>query len=273
MAYKIAVDAGHGGADPGAVYDGRQEKDDTLSLALKVGERLKDYGIDVLFTRTEDIYQTPFEKAQIANHADADLFLSIHRNSSEEANQYEGVETLIYDKSGVKLEMAEAINTALSDLGFRNIGVKERPGLVVLRRTKMPALLVEAGFLNNDGDNALFDQTEDEMAAAIADAVASVLGIQPPCEDPCIPPGTSGPGQKPPVPEPEPLYRVQTGAFRKRENADAMLYELQEKGYPSFLLYDNGYFKVQTGAFRQLDNAIRMEQKLRNAGYSTFITT
>src|SRR5699024_10072771 len=90
MAYKIVVDAGHGGADPGAVYDGRQEKDDTLSLALKVGELLRDYGIDVVFTRTTDVYQTPFEKAQIANNADADFFLSIHRNSSEDPNQYEG---------------------------------------------------------------------------------------------------------------------------------------------------------------------------------------
>lgn len=273
MAYKIVVDAGHGGADPGAVYDGRQEKDDTLSLALKVGERLKDYGIDVLFTRTEDVYQTPFEKAQTANKADADLFLSIHRNSSEEPNQYEGVETLIYDKSGIKLDMAEKINESLSDLGFRNIGVKERPGLVVLRRTRMPALLIEAGFLNNDGDNALFDQTEDDMAEAIADSVASVLGITPPSESPSLPPDTSLPDQETPDAGHETLYRVQTGAFRKRENADAMLYDLHEKGYPAFLLNDDGYFKVQVGAYRQLGNAVRMERKLRTAGYSTFITT
>lgn len=58
----------------------------------------------------------------------------------------------MYDKSGVKLEMAEAVDQALADLGFKNLGEKERPGLVVLRRTKMPAILIEAGFLNNDGD-------------------------------------------------------------------------------------------------------------------------
>lgn len=54
--------------------------------------------------------------------------------------------------------MAEAINGALEEVGFRNLGVKERPGLVVLRRTNMPALLVEAGFINNDRDNQLFDE-------------------------------------------------------------------------------------------------------------------
>ncbi|HIX77364.1 MAG TPA: N-acetylmuramoyl-L-alanine amidase [Candidatus Fusicatenibacter merdavium] len=326
MAYKIVVDAAHGGADPGAVYDGRQEKDDTLSLARKVGELLKDYGIDVLFTRTTDVYQTPFEKAQIANNADADFFISIHRNSSEDPNQYEGVETLVYDKSGVKLEMAEAVDQALADLGFKNLGVKERPGLVVLRRTKMPAILIEAGFLNNDGDNALFDQTQDEMAQAIADAVASTLGIAaaPPAMDETISgapgsshmpswdssmngtasgvPGTPGmngmtpgapgmngtvpgaPGMNGTVPDssrpgqdptdmPETLYRVQVGLYRVRQNADNMLYELQEKGYPAFILNEDGYYKVQVGAYRQLGNAITMERNLRRAGYSTFITT
>ena len=57
---KIAIDAGHGGADPGAVYQGRQEKDDNLKLALAVGERLQNNGLDVYYTRTEDIYQTPY---------------------------------------------------------------------------------------------------------------------------------------------------------------------------------------------------------------------
>ena len=127
---------GHGGADPGAVHEGRQEKIDTLELALAVGRILEENGIDVIYTRTTDIYQTPFEKAQIANEANADFFISIHRNSSPEPDQYQGVETLVYDKSGIKLTMAEAINGALENLGFRNLGAKARPGLVVLRRTE-----------------------------------------------------------------------------------------------------------------------------------------
>ena len=68
-------------------------------------------------------------------------------------------------------------------------------------------------------------------------------------------------------------YRVQTGAFRKRENADRMLYLLQEKGYPAYILQDGELYKVQVGAFLQLDNAIRMEQKLREDGYCTLIVT
>ena len=76
MAYSIMLDAGHGGQDPGAVYKGRQEKDDNLKLALAVGKILENNGINVLYTRTTDVYQTPFEKAQLANQAKVDYFIS-----------------------------------------------------------------------------------------------------------------------------------------------------------------------------------------------------
>ena len=62
MPYSIMLDAGHGGRDPGAVYNGRQEKDDALRLTLAVGEILQNNGIDVQYTRTTDVYQTPYEK-------------------------------------------------------------------------------------------------------------------------------------------------------------------------------------------------------------------
>ena len=317
MPYSIMLDAGHGGADPGAVYDGRLEKDDALELALAVGKILQEGGIDVSYTRTTDIYQTPFEKAQLANRAGVDYFISIHRNSSPEPNQYQGVETLVYDKSGMKLTMAEAINGALEELGFRNLGVKARPGLVVLRRTRMPALLIEAGFLNNDSDNDLFDEQKDEIARAIANAILGTLDMETvesesssdgtggPPSRPSAPsgPDSSGPGSSmpdssapdssepsapsvPPTPSVPPVseipeegdpnetyYRVQVGVFRVRQNADNLLYELLDQGYPAFILYDDGYYKVQVGAYRILGNAIIMERRLRRAGYSTLITT
>ena len=169
--YKIALDAGHGGSDPGAVYKGRQEKDDTLDLTLAVGDILKKNGIDVYYTRTTDEYETPFKKATDANNSGADLFVSIHRNSSENPNQYSGVETLVYSDTGLKAEVARNINNQLEDAGFKNLGVDERKNLVVLKRTKMPAVLVEAGFTNNDKDNYLFDEEFDSIAQAIADGI------------------------------------------------------------------------------------------------------
>ena len=82
MPYTIMLDAGHGGRDPGAVYNGRQEKDDSLALTLAVGEILQERGIDVLYTRTTDVYESPYQKAMEANAAGEDFFISIHRNSS-----------------------------------------------------------------------------------------------------------------------------------------------------------------------------------------------
>lgn len=208
----------------------------------------------MLYTRTEDVYQTPFEKAQIANEAKPDYFISFHRNSSPDANQYAGAEVLVYDKSGIKYEMAQNILGALGEAGFDELGVKERPGLVVLRRTKMPAILVEAGFLNTEGDNEIFDNNFNMIVDGIANAILGTLDMETVEEEPMY-------------------YRVQVGAFRSRENADKLLYELLDQNYPAFLLHDNGLYRVQVGAFMQLGNAIAMEQKLRNAGYTTLITT
>lgn len=264
MAYKIMVDAGHGGEDPGAVYQGRQEKNDNLRLAMEVGKILERRGMDVVYTRTTDVYQTPFEKAQLANDADVDFFISIHRNSSPQPNQYSGVESLIYNKSGSKLEIAENINEQLAGLGFDNQGVKERPGLIVLRRTQMPAILVEAGFINNDGDNQIFDDRFEDMARGIAYGVLETVNQNTAME---MPGSTT-------IPVPMPTYyRVQVGTYRVRQNADNMLYKLLQNGYPAFILYDDGFYKVQVGAFQQLGNAIIMERKLRHDGYNTLIST
>ena len=254
---KIAIDAGHGGADPGAVYQGRQEKDDNLKLALAVGERLQNGGLDVYYTRTEDIYQTPYQKAMAANESEADFLVSLHRNSSEYPNQYTGVETLIYDKNGEKAEIAEDINEELENIGFRNNGVKIRPGLVILRRSKMPAVLVESGFINSEEDNRLFDEEFDRIADGIADAILKNFSLT---------------GEEEAEQE-ETYYRVQTGAYRNRENAVRQQEKLTEEGYPAFLLERDGYYLVQVGAFRKLENAVRMEADLRENGYQTYITT
>ena len=220
---------------------------------MAVGKILEDNGVDVEYTRTTDVFQTPFQKATIANQSGADYFISFHRKSSERPNQYTGVETLVYNKSGIKYELAQNILGALGELGFREIGVKERPGLVVLRRTNMPSVLVEMGFINSDKDNQMFDEKFDEIAQAIASAILGTLSEE----------DVEGPV----------YYRVQTGAFRNKQYADQLLYELLDQGYPAFLLNENGLYKVQVGAFLQLGNAIAMEQKLRDAGYTTLITT
>ena len=75
----VILDAGHGGSDFGATYQGRMEKDDTLRLTLAIGEILQNAGVNVLYTRTEDIYETPAQKAAEGNASGADYFVYRHR--------------------------------------------------------------------------------------------------------------------------------------------------------------------------------------------------
>lgn len=172
----VVLDAGHGGPNPGAVYEGRREKDDALELTLEIGRILQENGVDVYYTRDADVYESPYEKAQEANRTGADYFVSIHRNSSPFPNQYTGIETLVYNQYSEAARLANNINIQLEEIGFENQGVNERTNLVVLNRTQMPAVLVEVGFINTDADNLLFDERFSDIAQAIADGIIDTMG-------------------------------------------------------------------------------------------------
>lgn len=256
MPISIMLDAGHGGRDPGAVYNDRQEKDDTLRLTLAVGQILQNNGIDVEYTRTTDIYESPYQKAREANAAGVDYFISIHRNSFAVDNVVSGVLSLVYDKTGIKYEMAQEINEQLETVGFVNLGVEARPDLVVLQRTRMPAVLVEAGFINSDADNTIFDQNFDDIARAIANGIIDTLKRNGILQD-----------------EPVVRYQVQTGAFRNRRYADRLCEELLSQDFPARVEDDGGFFRVKVGDYDELSEAAEMELKLRRAGYQTVITS
>lgn len=251
MPYSIMLDAGHGGMEPGAIYNGRQEKDDTLRLVMAIGEILQNNGIDVLYTRTTDVYETPFEKAMEANRAGVDFFVSIHRNSYPVDNQVSGVESLVYNLSGVKYEMAQEINEQLEAIGFVNLGVNARPNLIVLKRTQMPAVLVEVGFINSDTDNLLFDENFDAIAQAIASGILDTL------EEFDV------------IDENE--YHVQVGLFRNWRNAQNLLDGLLQQGFPAELDDAGPYIQVRVGEYDNLEDAAVMERRLRRAGYDTLI--
>ena len=290
---KVIIDAGHGGQEPGAVYEGRQEKEDALLLAFDVGNALERRGISVSYTRVSDVYDSPYEKAAMANASDADIFLSIHRNAMPVPGTASGVENMVYEDSGTAGALGRNIGEALAEAGWTDLGVKERPGLVVLRNTKIPAVLVEVGFINNEKDNEFLDANMAATADAIADGVLKTFreldeaekagrpGGEPsrPAEGTSRPGGeTSQPAEESsqPASETNPssdLYVVQTGVYRQRKNAEAELLELRELGCPAYLTAKNGLFYVQAGAFRNLDNAVRMEQSLRRLGYGTVILT
>ena len=276
MAYKIGIDPGHGGRDPGAVFEGRQEKDDVLELALAVGQILEDSGVEVVYTRVDDVYNTPFEKTTMGNNSGADLFVSFHRNAVPSPGSASGAEVLVYSGEGLPAQVARNVLAELSEAGFANRGVIERKNLVVLRRTQMPAVLLEVGFIDNPQDNQIFDSEFEQIAQGIADGILESVGLE------SVPgPETGNPQPEMPVPEnpvpenpePEVLYRVQVGAYRERNYAYDMLNQLLADGFPAFILYDDNLYRVQVGAFARLENAINMERSLREYGYNTYITT
>lgn len=257
---KVIIDAGHGGPEPGAVYNGRKEKNDTLRLAFDLGSALERRGIQVSYTRVEDVYDTPYEKAAMGNQSGADFFVSIHRNAMPVPGTGSGIENLVFSSSGTAGLLGKNIGRQLAAVGWTDLGVKERPGLVVLRRTEMPAVLVEAGFLDNEKDNAFFDANLAATADAIADGILETFEELEARED------QTASGEIPG------FYMVQTGVFRLRSNAEAQLQELKDQGFPAFMTVKDGLFYVRAGAFREMDNAVQMERRLRRLGYGTLIT-
>ena len=110
--YKICIDPGHGGTDPGAVNGAAYEKDIVLDVALKLKKLLLNSGFDVVLTRETDVFDTPVKKAQIANASAADLFLSIHCNSYRLETAH-GTETLYYPGAVDSEKFAKALQKQL----------------------------------------------------------------------------------------------------------------------------------------------------------------
>lgn len=247
----IMIDSGHGGMDNGAVYMGRKEKDDNLRIGLAVGERLEKAGYHVLYTRNTDVYDTPLQKAQKANNAGADYFFSFHRNSGEIPNTYSGAQALVYADNTRAYQIGENIMEQLIQLGFKDLGVEERPGLVVLRRTNMPAVLLELGFINNDEDNRIFDEQFDQMADAI------VRGIE----------------QSIPLAPVKKKYGVQVGLFRYQSNAEYLKEELENIGYTVVVRREEPYYAVVVGRETTLEDATNLQNQLRQQGYDTLVVS
>lgn len=177
----IAIDAGHGGWDNGATWNGRLEKDDNLRLAREVREQLLGQGINVLMTRDSDVYVSLVDRVATANAADADLFVSLHRNSYiEPTPQSKGIGNFIYltaqwETSG---RAAQYVLDRVVDVGAQSNWGVQRGNYYVLRRTIMPSMLLEMGFIINDIDNQLFDKHLKDYAVAITKGIMQYFELQ-----------------------------------------------------------------------------------------------
>lgn len=166
---KIFLDAGHGGKDSGACHGPRKEASDVLKLTKAIGAKLVKYDFEVIYDRTTDTYHSPSDKAAKANKSGADYFFSIHRNCA--SGNASGYETLYYSRSDKKDALRKGFAAGMARCGFAIRSDKQRKELAVLRKTDMPALLLEVGFIDSKKDNKIFDSKFNEIAKEIAKVI------------------------------------------------------------------------------------------------------
>lgn len=236
MAYKVAIDNGHGyntaGKRTPKMPDGRviREWEFNHPTAKKLEAELKRCGLQtVMVSDTKD--DTPLAtRVDKANKANADVFVSIHYNAYKGVwGSHGGIETFHYPGSTKGKKLAELVQKELvKATGLRNRGVKTG-NFYVLRKTKMPAILCECGFMDNleEAKLMLDENYQQKVAEAIAKGICSYFGVK------YVP--------KPePKPQPKPtsnvLYKVQVGAFAQRENAERLANELKKKGYSTYIV-------------------------------------
>jgi N-acetylmuramoyl-L-alanine amidase len=172
---KVILDAGHGGRDVGEFYLGRAEKDDNLKLALAVGNKLAERGIDVAYTRTTDTYIPMLERVKIINEIGGDLMVSLHRISSDYKSSIPILDFFLLNEGGLAEKAAINIAKELSETSFENNGILLRTDVPVLSQIDMPGIMMGLGNIQSEADNMLFDRHLDDIAEAIADGIADTL--------------------------------------------------------------------------------------------------
>ncbi len=174
----IVIDPGHGGKDPGAISTlGYKEKDINLQVAKQLGSLLNQRGYRTIMTRDRDIYLELEDRAAVANRCNADLFVSIHADSSvtKSLNGF-----TVYTARGAANQSrwaARAIVNAMTGTGLDSKGVREAD-YVVLVNTDCPAVLVELGYISNTWEATRLRDPymQKRLAQAIADGVVRTMG-------------------------------------------------------------------------------------------------
>mgnify|MGYP001624570317 CR=1 FL=1 len=187
MAIKIYIDQGHNPQNPnaGAEGNGLREQDITYRVGQALASLLRQSGnYEVRLSRPTPETQIGTSNSSSlrmrvdeANQWGADYFISLHTNASDIASA-SGVEAFAYSREGEAFALGEDIVKNLSEAtGLRNRGMKVRPGLYVLRKTRMPAVLVEMGFITNPRDAALMNSNPALFAQGIYNGIVEYTGL------------------------------------------------------------------------------------------------
>ena len=223
---RLCFDYGHGGSDPGACYNGRNESNDVLAIGREVAKEVRRHGVVVDEIRTTDATFSLQQRSNYENKSNYDYFISFHRNAFK-PEAATGAETYTYlNQNSRSKAMADKIQTAVVNVGFVNRGVK-KANFHVLRETKAPAVLIELGFIDNSRDNSLFDSKKKEIIKAVSKAILSQLGIT--YKEESVSNSSDD----------KTLYRVMAGSFSNRGNADMQLQKLKAAGFDATIMMFN----------------------------------
>lgn len=220
---KVFIGAGHGGTDSGAIgRNGLKEKDLNLAIARACGAALERSGVTVRYSRTKDEADPVDQEVKECNAFAPDLAVDIHNN----AGGGDGSESFYSRVGGIGKTLAQNIQARLADLGQQSRGAKTRLNssgsdyYAFIRNTKAPAVIVECAFIDS-ADIALID-TEAErikVGEAIARGILDTLGLK-------YVPNVAADGS---------IFRVQCGAYVKKENAEAQVARLRKAGFDAVI--------------------------------------
>ena len=175
--HMVVLDAGHGGEDGGTVEQAATEKAINLAVVLKLKELLEEQGIRVVLTRDKDIFMKLEERVQIVNGEKADLFISIHCNYYEKDSSIYGLECY-YCKSGEEgKHYAEKIMETIKEsenIVSRNVKPAD---YYILKNTKVPAVLVEIGYLSNynERNQLMSEEYQEKLAGELVKGIVKGL--------------------------------------------------------------------------------------------------
>lgn len=260
---KIYIDPGHGGTDSGAVGNGLKEKDVTLAIATRVKNMLvNEYSnATVRMSRTGDQTVSLTQRTTDANAWGAAFYMSIHIN----AGGGNGYEDYIHSNLSDSSATAQVRNTIHAEIvklvDMPNRG-KKKADFHVLRETNMQAILTENGFIDYASNAAKMKTSSwlNNVARGHVNGLEKALGLK---------------KNSTPPPSDSTLYRVVTGSFSTRTNADQRVAELKAKGFDSFIdiFTQSGvtYYRVITGSFKDKTNADEQVANLKQAGFDAFI--
>ncbi|MBR4894874.1 MAG: N-acetylmuramoyl-L-alanine amidase [Clostridia bacterium] len=183
-ALKIYIDQGHNPENPnsGAEGNGFREQDLVYEIGQQTAARLRGMGFDVRLSRPTpstqlgtSVSSSLAARVNDANNWGADYFISLHANSSEIPSA-SGTEAFVYRRDSAAEDLADDLVLRITEAtGLEDRGVFARPGLYVLRKTRMPAVLVELGFITNRRDAELMAYSPGLFAAGIANGLMTYL--------------------------------------------------------------------------------------------------